>query len=146
MKARRIAALIDLVAASSLVAASLLGCAHTTATDPGRANRAPVAIGAEAVIPFANHGGIRNWRALDDSTLWLEDQSGYHYQAKLVTPSWQLAYTETIGFVTDPGGNFDRHSAIAVKGMTYPLASLIRVEAPRAKIKAPAAASTASAP
>ena len=108
----------------ALAALLLLGCTHTTESPESRPT--PPAVGAEAAIAFANHGGIRNWRALDDSTVWIEDQFGHHYLAKLVTPSWNLAYAETIGFVTEPGGSFDRHSAILVKGITYPVASLIR--------------------
>ena len=77
-----------------------------------------VAAGAasEPSIPFANHGGIRDWTADHDQGLWVQDVHRQWYYAKLMGPCIGLPFAQTIGFDTHPMGRFDRFSAIVVPG------------------------------
>jgi hypothetical protein len=68
----------------------------------------------QASIPFANHGGIRDWQADKDRGLWVQDVHGKWYYASLMAPCTGLNFAQTIGFDTRPMGNFDRWSAIIV--------------------------------
>jgi hypothetical protein len=68
----------------------------------------------EPSIPFANHGGIRDWRADRDRGLWVQDVNGKWFYASLMGPCTGLNFAETIGFDTRPMGTFDRWSAVVV--------------------------------
>lgn len=68
----------------------------------------------QASIPFANHGGIRDWQADHDRGLWVQDVHGKWYYASLMGPCTGLNFAQTIGFDTRPMGSFDRWSAIVV--------------------------------
>jgi hypothetical protein len=67
-------------------------------------------------IPFANSGGIRDWKADRDQGLWVQDIHRQWYYAKLMAPCIGLNFAETIGFDTHPLGRFDKFSAIFVPG------------------------------
>ena len=68
--------------------------------------------GSGTSIPFAAHGGIRDWHSSDDQSIYLRDRSGRWYFAMFngVCPSLRAA--QTIQFVTDPAGTFDGFSSI----------------------------------
>lgn len=68
----------------------------------------------QASIPFANHGGIRDWQADRDRGLWVKDVHGKWFYASLMSPCTGLNFATTIGFDTRPMGTFDRWSAIVV--------------------------------
>ena len=74
------------------------------------------AITPRASIPFANHGGIRDWKADRDQGLWVQDVHRQWYYAKLMGPCTGLNFAQTIGFDTHPLGRFDQFSAIVVPG------------------------------
>jgi hypothetical protein len=69
-----------------------------------------------AYIPFANHGGIRDWKADRDQGLWVQDTHRKWYYAKLMGPCIGLNFAETIAFDTHPLGRFDQFSSIYVPG------------------------------
>lgn len=69
-----------------------------------------------ASIPFANHGGIRDWKADHDQGLWVQDIHRQWYYAKLMAPCTGLNFAQTIGFDTHPLGRFDQFSSIVVPG------------------------------
>jgi len=69
-----------------------------------------------ASIPFANHGGIRDWKADRDQGLWVQDIHRQWYYAKLMAPCTGLNFAQTIGFDTHPLGRFDQFSSIYVPG------------------------------
>lgn len=77
----------------------------------GEANAPP-----KASIPFANHGGIRDWKADRDQGLWVQDIHRQWYYAKLMAPCIGLNFAQTIGFDTHPFGRFDQFSSIYVPG------------------------------
>ncbi|HEY8509983.1 MAG TPA: DUF6491 family protein [Steroidobacteraceae bacterium] len=91
----------------AIVGAVLLGIAG---------NALATTVAKEASIPFANHGGIRDWAADDDRGLWLQDVHRNWYYARLMGPCVGLRFTETLGFDTGPLGRFDKFSAIVVPG------------------------------
>jgi hypothetical protein len=70
----------------------------------------------QAYIPFANHGGIRDWKADRDQGLWVQDIHRHWYYAKLMGPCIGLDFATTIGFDTRPQGRFDQFSSIRVPG------------------------------
>jgi hypothetical protein len=84
----------------------------------------------EAKIAFANHGGIQNWRVVDRDTLYIEGRGDRWYKAELFAPAFGLPFAHAIGFVTYPGGTFDRFSKVIVEGCSYPLRSLVEVDGP----------------
>jgi hypothetical protein len=96
------------VAVASLAAAVSLGTA--VGAEPADSGTSDVS------IPFANHGGIRDWQADSDRGLWLQDSRGKWYYATVMTPCLGLNFAETIAFDTHPAGSFDRFSSIIVPG------------------------------
>ncbi|HEX7115507.1 MAG TPA: DUF6491 family protein [Steroidobacter sp.] len=83
-----------------------------------------------ASIPFADLGGIENWRVMDDETLYIEGRSGQWYRAELMAPCPGLRFEEAVGFVVEPTGSFERFSSILVDGRECHLKSLTRSEEP----------------
>jgi hypothetical protein len=65
-------------------------------------------------IPFANHGGIRDWHADRDRGLWIQDSFGKWYYATVMSPCIGLNFANSIGFDTRPQGSFDKFSYIVV--------------------------------
>jgi hypothetical protein len=91
-----------------------LGAALLAAAGVALASEA--APSSKAYIPFANHGGIRDWKADRDQGLWVQDIHRQWYYAKLMGPCLGLNFAQTIGFDTHPLGRFDQFSAIVVPG------------------------------
>ncbi len=89
---------------------------------------------AQAVIPFANLGGIYDWAADGDRGIYIQSISRQWYYAKLFAPCINLPFAVRVGFVTEPGnGNFDRFSSILVRGQECPVVSLTRSGPPPSK-------------
>ena len=89
-----------------------LGATHAIADAP-----------KEPEIPFANLGGIRDWRADGDRALYVQGRNRQWYHAELMAPCTDLPFTERIGFVVEPNGDFDRWSSILVRGQQCVLTS-----------------------
>jgi hypothetical protein len=68
------------------------------------------------VIHFADLGGIRDFRALDDQTLLIQGTNRRWFRARLWGSCIGLRTAERIAFVTEPGGDLGRFSAIFVEG------------------------------
>jgi hypothetical protein len=100
---------------------------------PGAAASEQAPAQKEARIPFANHGGIRDWHAEDSDTLYVQDRMRRWYRAELMHRVTGLPFAWAIGF--DVGGidTFDRFSSIVVEGQRIPVRSLVRVEGPPPK-------------
>jgi len=104
----------------------------------GQAPTQPAAEAAkpkEASIPFAQLGGIENWRADGREGLYIEGRNKKWYYAKLMSPCTGLEFAIDIGFVIEPSGSFDRFSAILVEGTKCQLKSLTPTEKPQPKKK-----------
>lgn len=78
------------------------------------ADAPPESVQNDVTIPFANQGGVYDWKADRDRGLWIQDVHGQWYYAKLMSPCTGLNFANTIAFDTHPMGNFDRFSAIIV--------------------------------
>ncbi len=87
----------------------------------------------EARINFVNHGGIRDWRAVDRDTLLIRGTGKQWYKAELFAPAWGLNFANAIGFDTGGGSSFDRFSSVIVEGRRYPLRSLVKLDGPPAR-------------
>ena len=72
---------------------------------------------SEAYIPFAKHGGIRNWAADSDQGLWVQDVRSKWYYASFTQSCTGLESATAIVFdVRRPLNRFDRDSAVMVPG------------------------------
>jgi len=84
----------------------------------------------EAAIPFANLGGVDDWRADGDRAVYFEDLHHNWYRAELFMPAFDLPYTEYIGIDSRPNGTLDKFGAIYVHGQRYPFESFVKVDGP----------------
>ena len=113
----------------SAVVLGLLGSAPSTAADaPNKAR--------EASIPFVGFGTIRNFRALDRDTLYVQDQRRNWYRAELIGPCSELPWAEAIGFETRGTNRLDRFSSVIVRGQRCQLISFTESAGPPKKRKA----------
>jgi opacity protein-like surface antigen len=89
-------------------------------------------------IPFVNHGGIRDWRAVDDHTLYVQSQDGQWFKATTMGDCIGLDFEDRIGFDTGPIDTFDKFSRLMVRGQPCPIQSLEKVagKPPTSKPKA----------
>lgn len=113
-----------------LMATLSLGLAGQAAQAGEMAARAP-----QASIPFVNHNGIRDWRATDSQTLYVQDSRRQWYRASLFGPCFDLPFAQTIGFETRGADTFDRFSSIRVRGERCAINSLERSDPPPPKVK-----------
>jgi hypothetical protein len=118
-------------------------CIASAADDPALPAAASVAAAPasvpEAQIPFAKRN-IWNWQVVDDQTVLIQDQGRRWYKATLFGHCINLPFANTIAFDSNPGGTFDKFSAILVRGQRCPLSSLVATDAPPKKQKAQKAA------
>lgn len=94
------------------------------------AETAPAAAEAQqdVRIPFANNGGIRDWRSHDKDVLYVQDRQRKWYKATLMSPAFDLSFAEAIAFDTGPTDTFDRFSTVIVRGQRYAVQSLVPIE------------------
>ena len=79
------------------------------------AGSAPSAKNAEASIPFANHGGIREWRADGSKGMWIEAASGHWFYASFSSQCNTLTSAIGLKFVPEPSGVLSRWSSIRLE-------------------------------
>jgi hypothetical protein len=90
-----------------------------------------------AEIPFANHGGIRDWSADRDKGLWVQGLNRQWFYATFMGPCDGLNFANSIGFDTHPMGTFDRWSTVIVPGrQRCVISSLTPSDGPVTKQKA----------
>lgn len=114
--------------AAVLAGTPALAAPKAAQTPAAQAPAAPAA--KEARIPFADHGGIRDFRVQDDNVVYVQATGGKWYRAELFAPCIGLRFHERLGFETSPGGSFDRWSAIRTHGQRCPLRSLTQAAPP----------------
>ena len=87
---------------------------------------------ADPSIPFASSGGIRDWRAIDDHTLYIQARGGQWFKATTMGDCIGLNFADKIGF--DAGGTdtFDKFSRLIVRGQPCPIQTLVKVDGPPA--------------
>ena len=96
----------------SRLATLALGALATLSLGPAFA--ADTATKPQASIPFADHGGIWDWRADGTKGLWVQSNNRQWYYATFMGPCIGLNFANSVGFDTHPMGNFDRFSAVVV--------------------------------
>ena len=125
---------VRLVLLSMLSAAACVAPAADDPTPPA-ASSAAAAPAPEVQIPFAKNN-LWNWQVVDDQTLLIQDQSRRWYKATLFGHCINLPFAQRIAFDSNPGGTFDKFSAILVRGQRCPLMSLVATGAPARKSQA----------
>ena len=110
--------------ALSLVAA-LIAATSAYALEP--------AAGKQASIPFVNHGGVRNFEAVGDETLYIEDQHRHWFRADLMGYCPELGFAQSIGFETRGPDTLDRFGTLIVRGQRCAIKSLIESGPPPKK-------------
>lgn len=83
-----------------------------------------------AAIPFANHDGIRDWVAVGDRTVYVQDVFRHWYRATLFAPAIDLPFAQAIGFDTGPIGTLDKWSTLIIHGRRFPISAFERVDGP----------------
>jgi hypothetical protein len=117
-----------------LAASTYMAPAADTTPPPAASAATASAPLAEAQIPFAKRN-IWNWQVVDDQTLLIQDQGRRWYKATLFGHCINLPFANRIAFDSNPGGSFDKFSAILVRGQRCPLRSLVKSPAPPKKSK-----------
>jgi len=134
MKKSKVIRLVIL--AAMLSAAASVAAAADNTTPPTASNAAAAAaLAPEVQIPFAERN-IWNWQVVDDQTVLIQDQGRRWYKATLFGHCINLPFADRIAFDSNPGGTFDKFSAILVRGQRCPLSSLVETSAPPKKLKA----------
>jgi hypothetical protein len=111
------------VALACVVSLSGAGCAARSALHHEvSAPRQP------ASIPFVSLGGVRNWRAEDDTVLLIENAHGVWYRATFFGRCPGLRYEIELAFVTDGMNQLDRFSSVLVDGQRCWFRSFERIE------------------
>ena len=107
--------------AAGLLAGAALGAATDAAAESANTPPPPLVLPApddtphfHASIPFADHGGIYDWRANGNVGLWVQALNRQWYYATFMGTCWGLDTAPSIGFVTDVTGEFDRWSSVIV--------------------------------
>ena len=97
-----------------------------------QAEPAPTAEAAEnaepARIPFANRGGVRDWKAEGRDVIYFHDRQRNWYKAELFSSAVGLQFVQFIGIDTGPTDTLDRFSSVWVDGQKYALRSLVAIE------------------
>ena len=92
--------------------ALLAGCA--TQSNRSSPNEPPA--GPSAVLHFADLGGIRNWRSVDNGkALLIEGRRDQWYRATFFGRCTSLPFATTIAFATDTTGDLDKFSSILTR-------------------------------
>jgi hypothetical protein len=89
--------------------------------------------GRDAVIPFANGDGIRDWYAPNPRVIYLMDRTNRWYRATLSAPCQGLRFNQAVAFDTDPLGTFDTFSRIITRDNVCHIDRLVRAPRPAAK-------------
>ena len=89
--------------------------------------------GGETIIPFAANGGIVDWHATNNQSIYLRDRAGHWYYVTLAAPCPNLPFNPNISFSTDASGNFDRFSTIITPNYRCSVQSIVRSETPVGK-------------
>ena len=83
-----------------------------------------------AEIPFANHGGIWDWRADGRDAILIKSRNGAYYRATFMAECFGLPYTEQIGFVTQGTDTLDKFGSVLVRGQRCVFDSFTEIPRP----------------
>lgn len=85
---------------------------------------------APAQIPFANHGGIYDWRAEGNNAMIVESRDHRFYRATFLSPCYDLKFRDRVGFVTDARDVLDKFDAVRVGDQTCQFISFDEIPKP----------------
>ena len=94
------------------VGGAAIGALLLVAPLTGNAATVPPAGFAEASIPFANHSGVRDWRADGSKGMWILAANSRWYYASFSSQCTTLPVASGISFVPDRSGILSRWSSI----------------------------------
>ncbi|MDB5692046.1 MAG: hypothetical protein JWO81_1109 [Alphaproteobacteria bacterium] len=80
--------------------------------------------GGEQALPFISHGGVLDWQAASDDSLYVRGYNGRWYLVRTTNRCPRLRAALSVGFVTSALDQLDRHGAILVEGDRCPVASV----------------------
>lgn len=134
------------LAAALVLGAATAGAAATSGTAAAPAAPAPGDLekkvhaaadgrGPQVSIPFADHGGIRDWRAIDRNTLLVQGNGNRWYRVELFSPCFDLPFADRVGFKSNATGEFDRFSSVIVRGQRCQVQSVTSAPPPPKKLK-----------
>lgn len=113
-----------------LISATFIAGAFTACQSLAASPKEWSEYGIEASIPFANHGGIRNFEANGDRGLWIEDRQRRWYYARIIGPCRSLDHATGIGFDTRGASSLDKFGGIYVSGDYCQFESLVTAAKP----------------
>ncbi len=88
---------------------------------------ANAASGREASIRFADHGGIHDYKPVNDELLYVQSRDRSWYRVQLVGPCNGLNFALGIRFEPEPDGTFTRFSHVRVDGQRCPVHSVVAI-------------------
>jgi hypothetical protein len=89
----------------------------------------------EAGIPFVSHGGIRDWKVADRTTLYIQARDRKWYKATVLSSCRDLNFATGIGFDAGSSGTFDRSAYILAEGQRCPVQSVVASPPPPKGVK-----------
>ena len=120
---------------SRFIFATLMAATAFAMTGGVQAAEQAVQAEIETSIPFVDMGGIRDWQAIDDSALYVQDSGRKWYLAKLMAPCTDLTFATVIGFETKGVNRLDKFGSVVVSGQRCPLSSFVASGPPPPKAK-----------
>jgi hypothetical protein len=117
-------------AAIALLAGAAQGASAAEPADAAAIPDSP-SPNVEPSIPFADHGGIFDWRADGRRGIWLQDPGRNWYYGTFMTQCNGLQFADAVAFKTNPSGSFDHWGTVLVHNeVPCHLASFTRSEGP----------------
>ncbi|MBI1251192.1 MAG: hypothetical protein GC189_06955 [Alphaproteobacteria bacterium] len=86
----------------------------------------------QASIPFADFGGIRDWRAGPENSLLIEGRTGHWYRATFFQNCTGLRFADVLAIDQGPGNRVDRFSSVIVDGRRCNFRTLVEIPDPDA--------------
>lgn len=84
-----------------------------------------------AVIHFADLGGVKSWRAVDDNAIEIQGRNGDWYIAEFWSYCDGIRSANNIGFITEPNGDLNSYSSIYVgRGVRCQFKTFNKIEMP----------------
>ncbi|HEY0028553.1 MAG TPA: DUF6491 family protein [Allosphingosinicella sp.] len=114
-------------------AKALLAAAVVFSFPAGAAERSARVYGKPTQISFASRGGIQDWHADSDRSIYIMDRMGRWYYATLSAPCPGLRFQNQLGFDTGPLGEFDTWGSVLTRDQRCHVETLVTSPAPQAK-------------
>lgn len=109
---------------------ALSACATPAAAPPEASVTAGDEDAPQASIPFADLGGIRNWRAGPENSLLIEGNTGHWYRATFFSRCTGLRFADVIALESRPSSTVDRFSSVIVDGQRCAFRTLVEIPDP----------------